>query len=77
MHSSHFDRLAGVRRNRRLRNFWMGIAIASTFFLVIVGVDPIVSATKPNVELIIILAGLMIVSTSIATFYHLRFLSRE
>ncbi len=77
MHSPHFDRLAGVRRNRRLRNVAMSFAIACLFFVVILVVDPIVSGTAPHITAIIILSGLLVISASIATYFHLRFLTRE
>ena len=77
MHSPHFDRLAGVRRNRRFRNIATGFAIASFFFLALFGIDPMVSATPPQIPLLLILGGLLIVSASIATYFHLRFLTRE
>jgi hypothetical protein len=77
LHSPHFDRLAGVRRNRRYRNIAMGIAIASLFFLAIFGIDPIVSASPPKIGVLAVLAALLIVSSSIATYFHLRFLTRE
>jgi hypothetical protein len=77
VHSPHFDRLAGVRRNRRWRNTSMAAAIASFFFLVILSVDPLVSDTPPKLGFIVIFAVLLVIFASIATYFHLRFLTRE
>ena len=77
MHYSHFDRLAGVRRNRRLRNFWLGMAITSLFVLILAGVDPIVSSTPPKIGLLVVMGVLLAVSVSITAYFHTRLLTRE
>jgi hypothetical protein len=69
--------LAGVRRNRRFRNLWMGLAITSFFFIAIFGIDPMVSSTPPKVALLAVLGGLLVVSASFAIYFHMRFLTRE
>jgi hypothetical protein len=77
VHSPHFDRLAGVRRNRRLRNFWMIAGVASLFFVILLSVDPLFSGAKPKLGLILVCGGALVISASAATYFHLRFLTRE
>jgi hypothetical protein len=74
---SRFDRLAGVRRNRRLRNTWLIIAGFSLFVGVILILDPMVSGTPAQLGPMAGFGGLFVVSFSIAVYFHLRFLSRE
>jgi len=77
VHSPHFDRLAGWRRNRRLRNFWTIVGAVSFFFLILLSIDPLFSGASPKFGLILVFGGVLVISASAATYFHLRFLTRE
>jgi hypothetical protein len=77
MTPSPFDRLAGTRRNKRWRNA-CGIGAAAFFFLAaILILDPIVSGTPAHVGWLLLLGLVCIVLVSFATYFHMRFLTRE
>jgi arginine exporter protein ArgO len=77
MNKSNFDRLAGVRRNRRLRNVCVIVAVISLFVAVVAGLDSLVSDTPFKVGYVFVFGVLFIVSASFAAYYHLRLMSRE
>ena len=77
MTSSPFDRLAGPKRNRRMRNAF-GITAAIALFLAVIFIlDPMVSGTRIHFTSLFILGLLFVISFSFATYFHLRFLTRE
>jgi hypothetical protein len=74
---SRFDRLAGVRRNRRLRNIWMTLAGVSFFIGIILVLDPLFSGSPAQLGPMAGFGALFVVSLSMTLYFHLRFLSRE
>jgi hypothetical protein len=72
-----FDRLAGVRRNRKMRNISAALACLALFLGVILALDPIVSGTPFHPTPVIIVGAVFVVFFSSATYFHMRFLSRE
>jgi hypothetical protein len=74
---SKFDRLAGVRRNRRLRNFWMAVSGGLLLIGTVAVLDPVVSGGVFQWSRTAAFGSLFIVSIGIMVYYHLRFLSRE
>jgi hypothetical protein len=77
MNNSNFDRLAGLRRNRRLRNVCLIAAIVSLLLAVVVGLDSVVSESQLRLGYFFVFGVGFIVSASFAAYYHLRFMSRD
>lgn len=74
---SRFDRLAGVRRNRRLRNAATAAAGLSFIVAVVLILDPIVAGTAIHIGPVLGVAMFFVASLSIAIYFHMRFLTRE
>jgi len=74
---SPFDRLAGPRRNRKLRNYFTICGVASAFFAVVTWFDARVSGEALPEIALYVLIGLFILSSALAVIYHLKFLTRE
>lgn len=77
MANSRFDRLAGVRRNRRLRNWWSGVSGLCLFVSVILALDPLVSGSEFRLAPVLIFSALFVASLAATIYFHMRFLSRE
>jgi hypothetical protein len=77
MSSSVFDRLAGNRRNRRLRNFWFSASAVSLFVGAILALDPLFSGARVREGWMVMVGLFLVVSASTGTYYHLKFQTRE
>jgi hypothetical protein len=77
MDHTNFDRLAGLRRNRKWRNLSSLAAGLSLLLAVVVGLDSVVSESPLKLGYLLVFGVLFIVSSSFAAYYHLRFMSRE
>ncbi|MBU0509281.1 hypothetical protein KKH27_10640 [bacterium] len=77
MSNSHFDRLAGLRRNRRLRNICAGVAGGCFMLAVILWLDPMVSGSAPNDGWALGFVALFLIFAAAALYFHMRFLTRE
>lgn len=77
MDNTNFDRLAGLRRNRKWRNLCSLAAGFSLLLVVVVGLDAVVSQSPLKLGYLFVFGVLFIVSSSFAAHYHLRFMSRD
>jgi arginine exporter protein ArgO len=77
MNNSNFNRLAGLRRNRTLRNVCLIASGFSLLFVAVVGLDAVVSGSPLKLGYLFVFGVVFIVSSSFAAYYHLRFMSRE
>lgn len=77
MSASKFDRLSGLRRNRLLRNVYSIIAGFSLLAGVVVGLDSLVNGSPLRLGFIVVLGFIFIISSSFASYHHLRFMSRD
>ena len=75
--SANFDRWANARRNKRLRNFCLAGMGFSMLIAAVIVLDSLVTNTPLNLGRLFIFGVLFVVSFSFATYYHLRFMSRE
>lgn len=74
---SRFDRLAGVRRNRRFRNVSAAVSGLSFILTIVLLLDPVFSGTPFHFGPIIGAGALFVGALSVATYFHMRFLTRE
>ncbi|RPH93434.1 hypothetical protein EHM69_10285 [candidate division KSB1 bacterium] len=77
MSNSRFDRLAGVRYNRRLRGVCLAASAISLFLLIVTALDGMVTGGPVKLDWILIFGIAFIISFAFAAYYHMRFLSRE
>jgi len=77
MKHSTFDRLAGLRRNRKWRNVCSFVAGLSFLLVVVVGLDAVISGSPLKLGYLFVSGVVFIVSSSFAAYYHVRFMSRD
>jgi len=74
---SHFDRLAGLRRNKRLRNVCLAASGASFLLALLLWLDPMVSGAESHDGWVLLFGALFLISFAAMLYFHMRFLTRE
>ncbi|MDD5088923.1 MAG: hypothetical protein PHI18_09030 [bacterium] len=74
---SHFDRLAGLQRNKRLRNICLAASGASFLLTLLLWLDPMVSGSQPHDGWVLLFGALFLISFAAMLYFHMRFLTRE
>lgn len=74
---SPFDRLAGLRRNRRLRGICLAISGASFLLALLLWLDPLVSGSEPHDGWVLFFGALFLIFFAAMLYFHMRFLTRE